>query len=389
MRYLTAGESHGKKLTTIIEGVPARMPLVKENINESLLRRQKGHGRGKRMQIEKDLVEITSGIRHGYTLGSPITLVINNDDFKHWVDIMGEDPIEADAKIRRVITRPRPGHADLNGAMKYGHRDIRNVLERSSARETAARVAAGAVAKTLLKQLDIEISGYVKEIAGIEAKEVEELSIKDRQTISEDSPVRVLDKDVEQEMMDAIDQAKQEGDSIGGVVEVYVEGMPAGVGSYVHFDRKLDSRIAGSVVSINAFKGVEFGLGFEAAKRNGSKVHDEIAWDEEIGYYRKTNRLGGFEGGMTTGMPIVVKGVMKPIPTLMKRPLQSVDIETKEPFKATVERSDACAVPAAAVVMEHVVAFELAKAITEQFPSDQFPTLKKAIDDYREEIRCF
>ncbi|WP_121615002.1 chorismate synthase [Virgibacillus halodenitrificans] len=389
MRYLTAGESHGKKLTTIIEGVPARMPLVKENINESLLRRQKGHGRGKRMQIEKDLVEITSGIRHGYTLGSPITLVINNDDFKHWVDIMGEDPIEADAKIRRVITRPRPGHADLNGAMKYGHRDIRNVLERSSARETAARVAAGAVAKTLLKQLGIEISGYVKEIAGIEAKEVEELSIKDRQTISEDSPVRVLDKDVEQEMMDAIDQAKQEGDSIGGVVEVYVEGMPAGVGSYVHFDRKLDSRIAGSVVSINAFKGVEFGLGFEAAKRNGSKVHDEIAWDEEIGYYRKTNRLGGFEGGMTTGMPIVVKGVMKPIPTLMKRPLQSVDIETKEPFKATVERSDACAVPAAAVVMEHVVAFELAKAITEQFPSDQFPTLKKAIDDYREEIRCF
>ncbi|WHX27356.1 chorismate synthase [Virgibacillus halodenitrificans] len=389
MRYLTAGESHGKKLTTIIEGVPARMPLVKENINESLLRRQKGHGRGKRMQIEKDLVEITSGIRHGYTLGSPITLVINNDDFKHWVDIMGEDPIEADAKIRRVITRPRPGHADLNGAMKYGHRDIRNVLERSSARETAARVAAGAFAKTLLKQLGIEISGYVKEIAGIEAKEVEELSIKDRQTISEDSPVRVLDKDVEQEMMDAIDQAKQEGDSIGGVVEVYVEGMPAGVGSYVHFDRKLDSRIAGSVVSINAFKGVEFGLGFEAAKRNGSKVHDEIAWDEEIGYYRKTNRLGGFEGGMTTGMPIVVKGVMKPIPTLMKRPLQSVDIETKEPFKATVERSDACAVPAAAVVMEHVVAFELAKAITEQFPSDQFPTLKKAIDDYREEIRCF
>ncbi|MCJ0931007.1 chorismate synthase [Virgibacillus halodenitrificans] len=389
MRYLTAGESHGKKLTTIIEGVPARMPLVKENINESLLRRQKGHGRGKRMQIEKDLVEITSGIRHGYTLGSPITLVINNDDFKHWVDIMGEDPIEADAKIRRVITRPRPGHADLNGAMKYGHRDIRNVLERSSARETAARVAAGAVAKTLLKQLGIEISGYVKEIAGIEAKEVEELSIKDRQTISEDSPVRVLDKDVEQEMMDAIDQAKQEGDSIGGVVEVYVEGVPAGVGSYVHFDRKLDSRIAGSVVSINAFKGVEFGLGFEAAKRNGSKVHDEIAWDEEIGYYRKTNRLGGFEGGMTTGMPIVVKGVMKPIPTLMKRPLQSVDIETKEPFKATVERSDACAVPAAAVVMEHVVAFELAKAITEQFPSDQFPTLKKAIDDYREEIRCF
>ncbi|CDQ39807.1 MULTISPECIES: chorismate synthase [Virgibacillus] len=389
MRYLTAGESHGKQLTTIIEGVPARMPLLKEDINNSLLRRQKGHGRGKRMQIEKDLVEITSGVRHGYTLGSPLSLVIHNDDFKHWIDIMGEDPIEADTKIRRVVTRPRPGHADLNGALKYGHRDIRNILERSSARETAARVAAGAVAKTLLKHLGIEVAGYVKEIAGIVAADKEELSMADRQTRSEDSPVRILDKSVEEKMMHAIDEAKQEGDSIGGVVEVYVEGMPAGIGSYVHYDRKLDSRIAGSVVSINAFKGVEFGIGFEAAKRNGSEVHDEIAWNEEQGYYRTTNRLGGFEGGMTTGMPIVVKGVMKPIPTLMKRPLKSVDIETKEPFKASVERSDACAVPAASVVMEHVVAFELAKAITEQFSSDQFPMLQQALEVYREEIRGF
>ncbi|GAA0439816.1 MAG: chorismate synthase [Bacillota bacterium] len=389
MRYLTAGESHGKQLTTIIEGVPAQMPLLKDDINSSLLRRQKGYGRGKRMQIEKDLVEITSGVRHGYTLGSPLSLVIHNDDYKHWIDIMGEDPIEADTKIRRVVTRPRPGHADLNGALKYGHRDIRNILERSSARETAARVAAGAVAKTLLKHLGIEIVGYVKEIAGIEAVEQANYTAKERQQISEDSPVRVLDKQVEENMMHAIDVAKQEGDSIGGVVEVYVEGMPAGIGSYVHYDRKLDSRIAGSVVSINAFKGVEFGIGFEAAKRNGSDVHDEIAWDQDKGYYRKTNRLGGFEGGMTTGMPIIVKGVMKPIPTLMKRPLTSVDIETKEPFKATVERSDACAVPAAAVVMEHVVAFELAKALTEQFSSDQFPQLQQAVEAYREEIRCF
>ncbi|WP_449353902.1 chorismate synthase [Virgibacillus natechei] len=389
MRYLTAGESHGKQLTTIVEGVPARMPLVKENINESLLRRQKGHGRGKRMQIEKDLAEITSGVRHGYTLGSPISLVIHNDDFKHWENIMGEDPIEEDTKIKRVVSRPRPGHADLNGALKYGHRDMRNVLERSSARETAARVAAGAVAKTLLKHLGIEVSGYVKEIAGIRAEDNHSLTMKERQYLSEESPVRVLDKNVEQQMMDAIDQAKKEGDSIGGVTEVYVEGMPAGVGSYVHYDRKLDSRVAGSVMSINAFKGVEFGLGFEAARKNGSEVHDEIAWDEENGYYRTTNRLGGFEGGMTTGMPIVVKGVMKPIPTLMLKPLKSVDIETKEPFKATVERSDACAVPAASVVMEHVVAFELAKAITEQFPSDQFPELAGAIAKYREEIRCF
>ncbi|WP_010530818.1 chorismate synthase [Lentibacillus jeotgali] len=390
MRYLTAGESHGKQLTTVIEGIPANMPLLQDDINHSLRRRQKGHGRGKRMQIEKDMAEITSGVRHGYTLGSPISLVIHNDDFKHWVDIMGEHPIEegADRKLRRTVSRPRPGHADLNGALKYGHRDMRNVLERSSARETAARVAAGAVAKTLLRHLGIQVSGYVKEIGGIIAGDQPDLTMTERQQLSEESPVRTLDKEVEQDMMDAIDQAKKDGDSIGGVAEVFVEGVPAGLGSYVQYDRKLDSRIAGSVISINAFKGVEFGLGFEAARKNGSEVHDEIAWDETEGYYRKTNRLGGFEGGMTTGMPIVVKGVMKPIPTLYK-PLQSVDIESKEPFNASIERSDSCAVPAASVVMEHIVAFEVAKAITEQFPSDQFPKLKQAIDNYREEIRCF
>lgn len=388
MRYLTAGESHGKQLTTIIEGIPSNMPLTIDDINESLLRRQKGHGRGKRMQIEKDLADLTSGVRHGYTLGSPISLVIHNDDFKHWADIMGDAPLAEDAKIRRTVSKPRPGHADLNGALKYGHRDMRNILERSSARETAARVAAGAVAKTLLKHLGIEVSGYVKEIAGIRAKENPTLTMDEKKKMSEESPVRVLDKDVEQQMMDAIDNAKKDGDSIGGIVEVCVEGMPAGVGSYVQYDRKLDSRIAGSVISINAFKGVEFGLGFEAARKNGSQVHDEIAWNQEDGYYRKTNRLGGFEGGMTTGMPIIVKGVMKPIPTLYK-PLQSVDIDTKEAFNASIERSDSCAVPAASVVMEHVVAFELAKAITEQFPNDQFGKLKEALEDYREEIRCF
>lgn len=388
MRYLTAGESHGKKLTTIIEGVPAQMPLLKKDIDESLLRRQKGHGRGRRMQIEKDLVEIASGVRHGYTLGSPISLIVNNDDFKSWVKIMGEDPVDEEEKVRRVVSRPRPGHADLNGALKYGHRDMRNVLERSSARETTVRVAAGAVAKIMLKQLGIEVSGYVKEIAGIKAEEQSQLTIQERQEISEASPVRVLDKSVEQEMMDCIDQSKKDGDSIGGVVEVYVEGMPPGIGSYVHYDRKLDGRLAQAVMSINAFKGVEIGLGFEAARMNGSEVHDEILWSEERGYYRRTNRLGGFEGGMTSGMPLVIKGVMKPIPTLYK-PLQSVDIETKEPFNASIERSDSCAVPAASVVAEHVVAFELAKAITEQFSSDQFPVLKKALDDYREQVRGF
>ncbi|WP_186577803.1 chorismate synthase [Aquibacillus kalidii] len=388
MRYLTAGESHGKQLTTIIEGIPSLMPLTKENINESLLRRQKGHGRGKRMQIEKDLVDIAGGVRHGYTLGSPIAMVVHNDDFKHWVDVMGEDPIPEDQDIRRVVTRPRPGHADLNGAIKYGHRDMRNILERSSARETAARVAAGAVAKTLLAHLGINIVGYVREIAGIISEEYPDMNMEDRVRISEESPVRSLDPVASQKMMDAIDIAKKEGDSIGGVCEVYIEGIPAGVGSYVHYDRKLDGRIAGAVSSINAFKGVEFGIGFEAARKNGSEVHDEIAWDKETGYYRKTNRLGGFEGGMTTGMPIVVKGVMKPIPTLYK-PLQSVDIETKEPFNASIERSDSCAVPAAAVVMEHVVAFEVAKALLEQFPHDQFPKLKEAVDQYREEIKRF
>lgn len=387
MRYLTAGESHGKQLTTIIEGIPALMPLTSDNINESLLRRQKGHGRGKRMQIEKDLVDIAGGVRHGYTLGSPIALVVHNDDFKHWEDIMGEDPVEPDKKIRRTVTRPRPGHADLNGAMKYGHRDMRNILERSSARETTVRVAAGAVAKTLLHHLGIEIVGYVKEIAGIMAEE-KDYSIQEKIEISEASPVRCLDENAGKQMMDAIDKAKKDGDSIGGVCEVFVTGMPAGVGSYVHYDRKLDGRIAGAVQSINAFKGVEFGIGFDAARRNGSQVHDEIAWEEEKGYYRKTNRLGGFEGGMTTGMPIVVKGVMKPIPTLYK-PLQSVDIDTKEPFNASIERSDSCAVPAAAVVMEHVVAFEVAKAILEQFPHDQFPKLQEAMEAYREELRCF
>jgi len=387
MRFLTAGESHGKQLTTIIEGVPAQLPLLKEEIDNSLLRRQKGYGRGRRMQIEKDLVEIASGVRHGYTLGSPISLVIHNDDFKRWADIMGAEPLLDNTKMRRIVTRPRPGHADLNGALKYGHRDMRNVLERSSARETAARTAAGAVAKTLLKQLGIEVCGYVKEIAGIRAQDII-LPIQERQKQSEESPVRVLDPNVEQEMMDAIDQAKKNGDSIGGITEVYVEGVPSGLGSYVHYDRKLDGRIAGSVVSINAFKGVEFGLGFDAARKNGSEVHDEIVWNEERGYYRKTNRLGGFEGGMTTGMPIVVKGVMKPIPTLYK-PLKSVDIDTKEPFNASIERSDSCAVPAAAVVMEHVVAFEIAKAITEQFPNDSFPALKASLEHYREETRCF
>ncbi|WP_442594537.1 chorismate synthase [Neobacillus sp. D3-1R] len=390
MRYLTAGESHGPQLTTIIEGLPAGMPLTVEDINIELARRQKGHGRGRRMQIEKDQVQIVSGVRHGSTLGSPIALVVENNDWKHWTKIMGIDPIsdlEAE-EVKRVITRPRPGHADLNGALKYGHRDMRNVLERSSARETTVRVAAGAVAKKLLSLLGIEVASHVIEIGGVTASNVQYESIDQLREISENSSVRCVDRTVEDKMKEAIDEAKANGDSIGGIVEVIVEGMPPGVGSYVHYDRKLDAKIAGAIVSINAFKGVEFGIGFEAARRPGSQVHDEIAWDSQLGYYRKSNRLGGFEGGMSTGMPIVVRGVMKPIPTLYK-PLQSVDIDTKEPFSASVERSDSCAVPAAAVVAENVVAWEIATAIIDQFYSDRFEALKENVQAQREYARGF
>ncbi|MBB6444698.1 chorismate synthase [Bacillus benzoevorans] len=389
MRYLTAGESHGPQLTTIIEGLPAGMPLLKEDINEQLARRQKGHGRGRRMQIETDTAAITSGVRHGLTLGSPVALVVENNDWKHWTKIMGADPYEGnEEEVQRQISRPRPGHADLNGALKYGHRDMRNVLERSSARETTVRVAAGAVAKKLLKLLGIEVASHVIEIGGVQAKPIGYESIQKLQEITEASPVRCLDPEAEKEMMQAIDTAKENGDSIGGIVEVVVEGMPAGVGSYVHYDRKLDAKLAAAIVSINAFKGVEIGIGFEAAHIPGSQVHDEIAWDAEQGYYRKTNRLGGLEGGMTTGMPLIIRGVMKPIPTLYK-PLQSVDIETKEPFSASIERSDSCAVPAAAVVAESAVAWELAAAIVDQFYADRFDTLKASIEEQRQYVRGF
>lgn len=390
MRYLTAGESHGPQLTTIIEGLPAGMPLVAEDINKELSRRQKGYGRGRRMQIEKDTVQITSGVRHGETLGSPIALVVENNDWKHWTGIMGIEPLDEQSpeEVKRRISRPRPGHADLNGALKYGHRDMRNVLERSSARETTVRVAAGAAAKKLLSLLGIELAAHVVEIGGVKAENLDFASLSELKTVTEESPVRCFDEAAGQKMMEAIDNAKNNGDSIGGVVEVIAEGMPVGVGSYVHYDRKLDAKLAAAIVSINAFKGVEIGIGFEAAQRPGSQVHDEIAWEEGKGYYRKTNRLGGLEGGMTNGMPIVIRGVMKPIPTLYK-PLMSVDIETKEPFAASIERSDACAVPAAAVVAENVVAWELASALVDQFYSDRFETLKSSIEEQRRTAREF
>lgn len=390
MRYITAGESHGPQLTTIIEGVPAGLPLVEDDINEELARRQKGYGRGRRMQIETDQVQIVSGVRHGETLGSPIALVVENRDFAHWTKIMGAEPLteQEEKEMKRKVTKPRPGHADLNGAIKYGHRDMRNVLERSSARETTVRVAAGAVAKKVLAELGIAVAGHVIEIGGVQAKETTYRSIEELKSITEASPVRCLDEEAGNQMIKAIDDAKSNGDSIGGIVEVIVEGMPIGVGSYVHYDRKLDAKLAAAIMSINAFKGVEIGIGFEAAHRPGSEVHDEILWDEEHGYTRRTNNAGGLEGGMTTGMPIVVRGVMKPIPTLYK-PLQSVDIDTKELFTASIERSDSCAVPAASVVAEAVVAWELATALIEQFGLDRMDLIRENIEKHNEYARGF
>ncbi|HCV4693608.1 TPA: chorismate synthase [Staphylococcus aureus] len=383
MRYLTSGESHGPQLTVIVEGVPANIEIKVEDINKEMFKRQGGYGRGRRMQIEKDTVEIVSGVRNGYTLGSPITMVVTNDDFTHWRKIMGAAPISEEERenMKRTITKPRPGHADLVGGMKYNHRDLRNVLERSSARETAARVAVGALCKVLLQQLDIDIYSRVVEIGGIKDKD-----FYDSETFKANldrNDVRVIDDSIAQAMRDKIDEAKNEGDSIGGVVQVVVENMPVGVGSYVHYDRKLDGKIAQCVVSINAFKGVSFGEGFKAAEKPGSEIQDEILYNSEIGYYRGSNHLGGLEGGMSNGMPIIVNGVMKPIPTLYK-PLNSVDINTKEDFKATIERSDSCAVPAASIVCEHVVAFEIAKALLEEFQSNHIEQLKQQIIERRQ-----
>ncbi|WP_105985551.1 chorismate synthase [Staphylococcus chromogenes] len=382
MRFLTAGESHGPQLTVIIEGLPANMKIDINQINKEMFKRQGGYGRGRRMQIEKDTVEIVSGVRHGYTLGSPVTVIVKNDDFKHWQKIMGAEPIteEEQENMKRVITKPRPGHADLVGGMKYNHQDLRNVLERSSARETAARVAVGAICKSLLAQLGIELFSRVVEIGGI--KDEGEYDIDTIKKSEDANDVRVVDESIAQAIRDKIDQAKKDGDSIGGVVQVIVNHMPVGVGSYVHYDRKLDGRIAQSVVGINAFKGVSFGVGFQAGALLGSQVQDPIMYDETKGYYRASNHLGGLEGGMSNGMPIVVNGVMKPIPTLYK-PLASVDIKTKESFKATIERSDSCAVPAASIVCEHAVAFEIAKALLEEFESNDIETLKNQVDTRR------
>lgn len=388
MRYLTAGESHGPRLTAIIEGVPAGLPLTADDINADLIRRQGGYGRGSRMKIETDRVEITAGVRHGKTTGAPITLNVTNKDHQKWLDIMAVEDIEDKLKSKRRIKHPRPGHADLVGGMKYRFDDLRNSLERSSARETTMRVAVGAVAKRILAELNIEITNHVVVFGGKEIDVPDGLTVAEIRELAAKSEVSIVNQEREQEIKDYIDQIKRDGDTIGGVVETVVGGVPAGLGSYVQWDKKLDAKIAQAIVSINAFKGAEFGVGFQAGYLRGSQVMDEILWNAEEGYTRRTNNLGGFEGGMTNGQPLVIKGVMKPIPTLYK-PLMSVDIDTHEPYKATVERSDPTALPAAGVVMESVVATVLATEILDKFSSDNLEELKAAVASHRDYVKNF
>ena len=388
MRYLTAGESHGPRLTAIIEGVPAGLPLSEKDINKELKRRQGGYGRGARMKIESDRVEITSGVRHGLTMGGPITLNVTNLDHKKWLEIMNVAPVEEKKKNLRKITKPRPGHADLVGGIKYRFDDLRNSLERSSARETTMRVAVGAVAKRILEEIGVEVASHIVNFGGIEIAIPENLTVSEIKKKASQSEVSIVVPEQEEAVKAYIDQVKKDGDTIGGIVETLVGGVPVGLGSYVQWDKTLDAKIAQGVVSITAFKGVEFGLGFDAVRLKGSQVMDEIIWSQDTGYTRRTNNLGGFEGGMTNGEPILVRGVMKPIPTLYK-PLMSVDIETHEPYKATVERSDPTALPAAGVVMEAVVATVLATEVLEKFSSDNLEELKEAVAKHRDFTKNF
>jgi chorismate synthase len=380
-RYLTAGESHGSQLCAIVEGLPAGIRLTVEEVNRDLERRQQGYGRGSRMKIEKDTVELLSGVRWGETIGSPVTLVVKNRDWENWQQQMS--PLSEYRDDSSAVTRPRPGHADLSGVLKYHHSDVRNVLERSSARETAVRVAVGGVARAFLAEFNIRVGGYVTEVGGVVATTPEESpdALWQRAATSE---MFCCDSLAEEEMKRAIDIAKADGDTLGGVVEVQAIGVPPGLGSYVQWDRKLDARLAMALMSIQAIKGVEIGIGFAAARQPGSQVHDEISYNGA--YYRESNNAGGIEGGMSNGEPIVVRAAMKPIPTLYK-PLRSVDIRTHEPFAATVERSDTCAVPAALVVAEAVVAIEVANAFLEKFGGDSIFEIRRNLEGYREQLR--
>jgi chorismate synthase len=386
LRFLTAGESHGKALVVTLDGIPAGLPIKEEEINRQLARRQKGYGRGGRMKIEQDKAEILSGIRGGKTIGSPIALKIDNRDWANWQKIM--DVAQDDLGQTKVVHHPRPGHADLAGGIKYDHHDLRNILERASARETAARVAAGAVARRLLEEFGIAIASHVVNLGGVSIA-ADRPPLKEMARITEESELRCIDKKAEAKMIARIDEAKKNGDSLGGIFEVLAEGLPVGLGSHIQWDRKLDGRIARIVMSIQAIKGVEIGMGFAAADRFGSEVHDEIFFDKkEKRFYRKRNNAGGLEGGITNGEPLVIRAAMKPLSTLY-RPLQSVNILTKEPYEATVERTDITAVPAAAVIAENCVAFVLAEAFLEKFGGDSMTEIRRNYDGYLQQIRNF
>jgi len=373
LRFLTAGESHGPILTAILEGMPAGVPIDPVRLQREMRRRQLGYGRGPRMQFETDTVELLSGVRRGLSLGSPITLSIKNKD----------------ASIDRlpVVTQPRPGHADLTGAMKYDHRDIRSVLERASARETAARVAVGALCQQLLSPLGIELGSHVVALGSVQARP-SGVSVKRLRAKADPTPLRCLDASATKRMIRLIDAAMKRGDTLGGIFEVVAEGVPPGLGSYVHYDRRLDAILGRAVLSIHAVKGVEVGDGVLGASLPGSKVQDEIFYSKSKGFHRSQNRSGGFEGGMTTGQPIVVRGFLKPLSTL-RRPLRSVEINTKRAVVATVERTDVTTVPAAGVIGEAMIAFELARAVIEKFGGDSLRELKRNYENYQRQLKRF
>jgi chorismate synthase len=381
LRFTTAGESHGPGLTAVVEGLPAGLTLTPEDIDRDLARRQLGHGRGGRMKIEKDRAEVTSGVRHGRTLGSPVAMRVVNRDFANWEERMNPWPVEAAVD---EVHLPRPGHADLAGVQKFGFSDVRNVLERASARETAARVACGALAKVYLRAFGVEVRSHVIQIGSVHAPAPEELPLEAFEAVDE-SPVRCLDADASRAMVEEIDAARKANESLGGVYEVRAYGPVPGIGSHVSWDGRLDGRLAQAIMSIQAMKGVAIGDGFDVAGRVGSQAHDEIFWSEEYGFFRDTNRAGGLEGGMTSGEPLVVRGAMKPLPTLTK-PLRSVDLDTKAPAAALRERTDSCTVPAAGVVGEAMVALVLGSAYREKFGGDHIDDAVAALQAYRERI---
>jgi chorismate synthase len=386
IRFTTAGESHGQALISVLEGMPAGVPLLAGDVDTELARRQQGYGRGRRMQIERDTAELLSGVRAGETLGSPISMLIRNRDWANWQEIMDPAPREGDAAgpRRRAVTRVRPGHADLTGILKYDRDDARDILERASARETTARVAAGAIAKRLLAELGVTIGSHLVHLGGVDAARPAEMP-SDLNAASDESQLRTLDADAERIMIERIDAAKKEGNTLGGICEVVVDGLPVGLGSHVSWDRKLDGRLGAAMMSIPAVKGVEIGMGFGAARVTGAQVHDEIepapGRTRAGGVRRPTNNAGGLEGGMTTGEPLVIKVAMKPISTLM-RPLGTVDMATGEAAKATAERSDVTAVPAMGVIAEAMAALILADAMLEKFGGDSLAEVQRNLNAY-------